>query len=96
MITTSELKAAQKRAGEMIRQANILITDKEQETIKAADFGLSQLEKEGAQILTLIETERIGVKIIVLFPYQTLPEHWHPPVDDDPGKEESFRYINNS
>lgn len=93
MITTSELKAAQKRAGDMIHQANILMTDEEQETIKAADFGLNHLEKEGAQILTLLETGRIGVKVIVLFPYQTLPEHWHPPVEDDPGKEESFRVI---
>lgn len=93
MITTSELKAAQQRAGDMIRQANILITDRELDQIRAADFGLSHLEQEGAQILTFIETERIGVKVIILFPYQTLPEHWHPPVDDDPGKEESFRMI---
>lgn len=93
MITTTELKAAQKRAGDMIRQANILMTDEEQARIRAADFGLSHLEKQGAQILTFIETEKIGVKVIVLFPYQTLPEHWHPRVRDDPGKEESFRVI---
>jgi D-lyxose ketol-isomerase len=93
MITESELKAAQKRAGKMIRQANILMTDEEQNRIQVADFGLSNLEQEGAQILTFVETEQIGVKVIVLFPYQTLPEHWHPPVRDDPGKEESFRVI---
>jgi len=93
MITKTELKAAQKRAGEIIRRANILMTEEEQDRIRAADFGLNHLEEEGAQILTLVETERIGVKVIVLFPYQTLPEHWHPPVGDDPGKEETFRVI---
>lgn len=93
MITTDELKAAQKRAGAMIQQARILMSEQEQENIQAADFGLSHLGKEGAQILTFVETERIGVKVIVLFPYQTLPEHWHPPVEHDPGKEESFRVV---
>lgn len=34
MITKTELKAAQKRAGEMIRQANILVTDEEQDRIR--------------------------------------------------------------
>jgi D-lyxose ketol-isomerase len=93
VITTTELKAAQKRAGAMIREAHIVMTDKEQKNIRAADFGLGHLEKEGAQILTFVETDKIGVKVIVLFPYQTLPEHWHPPVGDDPGKEETFRMI---
>ena len=93
MITRSELNTARKRAGSMIRAANILMTDEEQETIQVADFGLSHLEQEGAQILTFVDTDRIGVKVIILFPYQTLPEHWHPRVEDDPGKEETFRVI---
>ena len=93
MITRRELQVAQKKAGEMIRQANILITNEEQDRIQVADFGLSRPAKEGAQILTFVETERIAVKVIVLFPYQTLPEHWHPPVGDDPGKEETLRVI---
>jgi D-lyxose ketol-isomerase len=28
-----------------------------------------------------------------MLPNQTEPEHWHPPVDDDPGKEETIRVI---
>jgi D-lyxose ketol-isomerase len=56
-----------------------------------ADFGLGNVPEEGAQILTLHATERTSCKLIVLFPGQTLPEHWHPPVDDDPGKEEILR-----
>ncbi|MBD3308007.1 D-lyxose/D-mannose family sugar isomerase [candidate division KSB3 bacterium] len=76
----------------MMRPTN-LITDEDQQRIQVADFGLSQLETEGAQILPLVDTDRLAVKIIALFPHQTLPEHWHPPVGDDPGKEETFRVI---
>ncbi len=77
----------------MIRQAGIKITEKEANSVGIVDFGLSNLEKEGVQVLTLIQTERISVKVLVLFPNQTEPEHWHPPVGDDPGKEETVRVI---
>jgi D-lyxose ketol-isomerase len=93
MITKEEQKTAQKRAAEMIRQAGIKITEKEANSVGIVDFGLSTLEKEGVQVLTLIQTERISVKVLVLFPNQTEPEHWHPPVGDDPGKEETVRVI---
>ncbi len=59
----------------------------------AADFGLSHIKSEGVQILTLFETERIAGKILVLLPNQTEPEHWHPTVGDDPGKEEIIRAV---
>lgn len=61
--------------------------------VEVADFGLSRLDIEGAQILTLVATDRIAVKIIVLFPSQTIPEHWHPRVGEDPGKEETVRVV---
>jgi len=93
VITRRQQESAKKRAAEMIRQSGILITGKEADGIEVADFGLSNLEKEGVQVLTLVQTERISVKVLVLFPNQTEPEHWHPPVDNDPGKEETIRVI---
>ena len=93
MITTEQQKAAQMQAAEMIRQAGIVISDKEAGSIEVVDFGLSNLEKEGVQVLTLVQTERISIKVLVMLPNQTEPEHWHPPVDDDPGKEETIRVI---
>ena len=93
MLTRTEHRAAQERAVAMIRAAGIAITDAEAGRVEVADFGLSRLEQEGAQILTLAATDRIAVKIIVLFAGQTLPEHWHPPVGDDPGKEETVRVV---
>lgn len=93
MITRSQQRAARQRAAKMIRQAGISITEQEADAIEVVDFGLSDLEREGVQVLTLVQTERISVKVLVLFPNQTEPEHWHPPVADDPGKEETVRII---
>ena len=94
MIARAEYDTARRRAAQMIRNAGITITDKEASQIQAADFGLSRLDIEGAQILTFFSTERISAKAIALLPNQTLPEHWHPRVGDDAGKEEIIRIVN--
>jgi D-lyxose ketol-isomerase len=93
MLTKAEYTTSQSRAAAMIRESGICITDEEAEKVEVADFGLSRLGTEGAQVLTLVASNRIAVKIIVLFPNQTLPEHWHPRVGEDPGKEETVRVI---
>ena len=93
MLNRKEFTAAQERAAGMIRAAGVAITEEEAGRVEVADFGLSRLDEEGAQILTLVATDRIAAKIIVLFPGQTLPEHWHPRVGDDPGKEETVRVV---
>lgn len=93
MITRTELSEVCAKSIEMIEAAGIPLTDADRKNITAADFGLSQLKKEGIQILTLFATERMAAKILVLLPNQTEPEHWHPPVGDDPGKEEIIRAI---
>jgi D-lyxose ketol-isomerase len=93
VITRSEYRRAQEQAADMIRHAGIRITDAEAQRIEVVDFGLGDLEREGVQVLTLFETDRVAAKVLVLFPYQTEPEHWHPPVGDDPGKEETIRVI---
>ncbi|RED95666.1 D-lyxose/D-mannose family sugar isomerase [Marinoscillum furvescens] len=93
MITKKEFNEACAEALQMIADAGIVLTLEDREKITAADFGLSNLRKEGIQILTMFETDRIAGKILVLFPNQTEPEHWHPPVGNDPGKEEIIRAI---
>lgn len=93
MITRAEYQNAQKRAAVMIRNSGIGIKEEEIARISVTDFGLSNLTAEGAQILTFISTDRVAVKVIVLFPNQTLPEHWHLPVEDDPGKQETIRAV---
>ena len=93
MLTRAEHEAARKRAALMIQNAGIRITSEEIARISVADFGLSNLEVEGAQILTFFSTDRVSAKVIALFPGQTLPEHWHPPVKNDQGKQEIIRII---
>ena len=55
MIKRNEYKEAQKRAFKMIQDAGIVIQDKEIDKIAVADFGLSNLEKEGIQVFTLLK-----------------------------------------
>ncbi|MFC1552151.1 D-lyxose/D-mannose family sugar isomerase [Candidatus Latescibacterota bacterium] len=93
MIEAAVYKNAQLNAGGMFRRAGLVISDEEITGIEVVDFGLNRFETEGASILTFVQTGRIAVKVIALFPNQTLPEHWHPPVGDDPGKEETIRAI---
>ncbi len=93
MITQKDYCEAQLLAAKMIRNAGIHITDKEVNAIEIVDFGLSHLAVEGVQVFTMVNTERISAKVLVLFPNQTEPEHWHPPVENNPGKEETIRAI---
>ncbi len=93
MISKSEQREAQQRAARMMRKAGIQIRDDEIEKIEVVDFGLSQLGSEGVQVFTMVNTERLAAKVLVLFPNQTEPEHWHPQVGNDPGKQETIRHI---
>jgi D-lyxose ketol-isomerase len=77
----------------MIRHAGIQLTDAEAQRIEVVDFGLSRIETEGVQVFTMFATGRISAKVLVMLPNQTEPEHWHPPVGADPGKEETIRVI---
>jgi D-lyxose ketol-isomerase len=82
---------ARERAATMLGVAGIVLTAAERDAIEVADFGLGRLEDIGLQLVVYVNTERVCAKELVLFPGQTCPEHRHPPVGDDPGKEETFR-----
>jgi D-lyxose ketol-isomerase len=82
---------ARQRAAAMLAEAGIVLTPAEREGIEVADFGLGRLEEIGLQLVVYVNTERVCAKELVLFPRQTCPEHRHPPVDGDAGKEETFR-----
>ncbi len=93
MLTRKEFEEAKQTAFKMIRDAGVQILPEEIDKINVADFGLSDLPNQGVEVFTMFATERISAKVLVLFPNQTEPEHWHPPVDTDPGKEEIIRAI---
>ena len=91
MISRVEYETARTRAASILAQAGISIREEEIGTMEVADFGLSELEQSGAQIVTLVDTAQIAAKLLILLPWQTLPEHRHPPLGDYPGKEETIR-----
>ena len=91
MITQGQWRAARDKAIELFEQCGILLTPEEKDRIEVADFGLERLEETGLQLFTYVNTERCCAKELALTPFQTCPEHLHPPVGEDPGKEETFR-----
>ncbi|KAF6532766.1 D-lyxose/D-mannose family sugar isomerase [Bacillus sp. EKM208B] len=73
------------------QKAGIVLTDDEVEDIQIMDYGLGKLEETGLQLFIYVNTDRYCSKELVLFPGQTCPEHRHPPVGGEKGKQETFR-----
>jgi len=91
MISREEFYDAQGKAKDYLARAGIVITPEETKNIEVADFGLNELESIGLELVVYVNTDRVCAKELVLFPKQTCPEHRHPPVEGEPGKEETFR-----
>jgi D-lyxose ketol-isomerase len=86
-----EILAAQECARQMLAEAGIALTSSEAANIEIADVGLNRLNIEGLELVTYINNEHYCAKELVIFPGQTCPEHRHPPFEDNPGKQETFR-----
>lgn len=91
MLTIDQIILAREKALIYYGKAGIVLTDEEKGKIEVADFGLDELETTGLELITYVNTERCCAKEMVLLPFQTCPEHMHPPVEGGPGKEETFR-----
>jgi len=91
MLTTEQYKLAQQKAQSYFAKAHIFLTEKEIKNIEVADFNLGRLETIGLELLTYINTDSVCAKELVLFPGQICPEHRHPTIQGNPGKEETFR-----
>lgn len=75
----------------LLDRAGIVLTHAELASIEIADMGLGRFETEGIGVVVYINNDRYCAKELVMLPGQTCPEHRHPPVGDDPGKQETFR-----
>ena len=93
MITRREWREARNWAWDLARQAGLVVRENEVDQVEVADLGLGELSITGLQILTLVSTEWVGAKLLILRPHQFFPQHRHPPstAGDYPGKEETFR-----
>lgn len=90
-LTKQQWEEARNRALTMLAKAKIVLTETEREHFEVADFGLADLDHFGLEVVTYVNTERCCAKELMLFPFQICPEHRHPPIAGEPGKEETFR-----
>ncbi len=91
MIDREQFITAQEKARQYLARAGIVVTPEETSNIEVADFGLGELDQTGLELVVYVNTERVCAKELILFPRQTCPEHLHPPVAGEAGKEETFR-----
>jgi len=91
LLTSQEIEKAKKRAKSFYDRAGIVITPPEFKSLEITDLGLSRFEEIGLTLLVYVNSTRVCAKEMVLFPHQICPEHKHPPVMNEPGKEETFR-----
>jgi len=78
-------------AAAQMRAAGLTLRDDEATQIEIADFGLGRYGEFGLAIHVYVNTRRCCAKELMMLPGQSCPEHRHPPVDGEPGKEETFR-----
>ncbi|HEY3707599.1 MAG TPA: D-lyxose/D-mannose family sugar isomerase [Terracidiphilus sp.] len=91
MMKSDEVRTFRDRAVEMLHGAGIVLTPEEAAGLEVADMGLGRLAQEGLELVTYINNDRYCAKELVIFAGQTCPEHRHPRVNGEPGKEETFR-----
>ena len=91
MLTKEQYEKYSAEAVKYLEKAHIAITDEERANIEVAEYELGCLDKIGLELVVYVNTEKCCAKELVLLPYQTCPEHRHPPVLGEDGKEETFR-----
>ena len=87
--TAGELR--RNHAAAQMRAAGLVLLDEEAASIEIADFGLGRYEQFGLAIHVYVNTKRCCAKELMMLPGQICPEHRHPSIDGEPGKEETFR-----
>src|ERR1700722_3496487 len=84
-------KDYQKKYLELYEKAGIFLTRKEKQNVGLGSYWLEMPDAIGSGCVTYFNTKRCCARELVMLPWQTIPEHRHPPVGDYPGKEETFR-----
>lgn len=90
-MTREECNKRREQGLALLEKAGIYLTIEERTKIEVADFGLGDFENTGLTLFTYVNTERCCAKELALLPNQTCPEHLHPPIGGQQGKEETFR-----
>lgn len=91
-MTREEVERRRTRVAEVLRQANIVLSERERANIEIADLGLNDIDNVGLQLVVYENNDRYCAKELILFPRQMCPQHRHPPLSpSNPGKRETFR-----
>ena len=72
-------------------KAGFALSEDERQRIIVVSFG--DFFASGAGAVDTVMDSRYGGRLIVFFPGQLFPEHWHPSVDEGAGKVETFRVL---
>ena len=91
MLAKEQENEVREKCLKYFNNANIVLTKNENNNIEITDFGLNRLEELGLQLITYVNTNRVCAKELILLPWQICPEHRHPEINGNPGKEETFR-----
>jgi D-lyxose ketol-isomerase len=88
----TEANLLRRKSVAMLKRAGIAVTKDEATSIEVADLGLNDIMNIGLQLITYHNDDRYCAKELILLPFQTCPEHRHPPMDErNIGKQETFR-----
>ena len=90
-MTATAVELRRNQAAAQMRAAGLVLLDEEAASIEIADFGLGRYEQFGLAIQVYVNTKRCCAKELMMLPGQICPEHRHPSIDGEPGKEETFR-----
>ena len=75
-------------------KAGIILSEEEKANkIQIFDYGTGDFYKVGLVIVNFVNTPRYCGKFLLFFPGQSAAEHYHPDVDENRGKEETFRVL---
>ncbi len=88
---TNKLNEIKKNIIKIYRNSKMVFTEEEFKTMELTDFGLGDFYNIGLGIIIYVNTERVCAKELTLTPYQVCPQHLHPDIKGNPGKEETFR-----
>jgi D-lyxose ketol-isomerase len=92
MLSPEEVGDVRLRIAEYVEaKAGFALTEEERQRIVVVAFG--DFFTSGAGAIDTVMHPRYGGRLIVFFPGQHFPEHWHPNVDEGLGKEETFRVL---
>lgn len=91
MLNKQDYERCRTEAQKYFARAGIAVTEREWQAFQVAEYNLGCVDTIGLELIEYVNTARCCAKELVLFPGQTCPEHRHPPVLGEPGKEETFR-----